>query len=476
MIKKKISKKKHGGESPLNSTARILSQALSKAAQRSTMSPTYCESLSAFLNKAYSTRNRAFHNISHAHDVAAVTSGSGTAQLAALFHDVVYFQIDWTNRKEITGLFAPFFVTRSHSLKITKIKNNPWAEALIQLFGFNDGDQIFPSSGLNEFLSAWIAIQKLQGKVSPLNLLKVSTCIQATIPLWAAVNARPMEVPFILKRNLERAIKTLKLRAPEGYVEEAIAEAVEMANLDVMSFAYLNPRNFLYNSWALVGESNPSLQGALFTVTQFKEAIAKMEGFFSILKPTSIFRQFNHEPTTHEMKQLQKSAEQNLKIGSLYILLRLVDTCMIESIALLTGGDAPLEMFIGPKASRRESDPATISRFLNYKILRNKGASKSSVVLDLLSTKSAFRSAFDSKGAPLAAYLYERMSQSDCEQAITAVRKYIANEISPSDYLTLLRSDLVLSVINAIAKIAFTRKDSLEDLARNFRLLQKHAA
>jgi hypothetical protein len=459
-IRKPVKGSKIIHESSINSTAQLLKKTLTKISVSDGVSDKFCEELSCFLNRSYSTRNRAFHTIHHAQDVARVTSESPTAQLAALFHDVVYFQVDWARRPELRNLFSPFEITLDKKLIIPNT-NDTWAAALLDVFGYNEGDELHSLRGLNELLSAWVAIQKLRGKISTLKLLKVVACIQATIPVWSYSNFK--DAPFRLKHNIQVAANRIRIKIPTGFLDEALAEATEVANQDVMSFAAASPRTFLYNSWSLIAESNPALQGPHFTISQYKEAIAKMTNFITNLNPELIFRQFNNRPDTSEMNRLRDMATTNLRVGAHYLQLRLTEVCIVDAIAQMSGGDGPLEMFVGPRIHRRGDQAHNIEAFLKGavpKLKRNHDEVKS-----LLAKESAFRSSFDSKGAPIASYLFHRLTDTESEIIFNLTHQYLRGEISSETYLIGFRPELIREITLAVANVASTRKSEIEKLA-----------
>ena len=167
--------------SPIVVVAKLVSKVFSDLGLEG--SPLFYEELSVFINHVYGTRNRTFHDVYHALEVGEGCAPIG--KLAALFHDVVYIQVDRSRSPALRDCFNVFDPKEGLELKIPEedvLTGDPWRVAITTLFGVKPGDTLKPFSGINEFLSAWVAIQKCRTHISNGDLLKLILCIEATVP------------------------------------------------------------------------------------------------------------------------------------------------------------------------------------------------------------------------------------------------------------------------------------------------------
>ncbi|HRK01248.1 MAG TPA: hypothetical protein PLH57_01160, partial [Oligoflexia bacterium] len=246
------------------------------------------ERLSHFINIVYGTRNRAFHDVGHALGVG--TGCTAIGQLAALFHDVVYLQVDRSRLNELRSLFGVFDPGDSLELTIPAqetLERDPWRHALVTLFGFKAGQKLGPFTGVNEFLSGWVAVQKLKNLVEAKELIQILACIEATIPFRGEQDAPSASEKLLA--NLRAASDLLAVNLNVTELEESIGEAVRVSNNDVMGFGLQEPEVFIYNSWALLYEGNPALQNDYYTLIKYREPLLRLESFLGSLNPRKIF-------------------------------------------------------------------------------------------------------------------------------------------------------------------------------------------
>jgi hypothetical protein len=422
------------------------------------ISPLELEKLSCFINDVYGTRNRAFHDVKHALSVGEGCSALG--KLAALMHDVVYLQIDHSRLPELRSLFGIFDPKNCLELVIPfGLEGNFWAEAVVGVFGFNSGEKITTHSGLNEFLSAWAAIQKLSTYLNTHQLLAVVAGIEATIPFRG--DQQNPSVSEALEENLEAINKHLSIGLTYSEIRAAVLESVKISNNDIQGFGLEEPENFIHSSWALLYEGNPALQNSYFTITEYREPLQRLETFYSNMKPTQIFLHYESFPQAGELTRLQEGAHRNLTIGKSYVRAKLLDTAILEAFAFLSGGDAPLEFFTGPKPSRRESKSARIEQFLNWDTVSQNHANKDERVIRLLNDGRAFRSKFDVRTALFAAYLYLSLTHEQMDQAYTLACRFFKREITPQAFLAAIPDQLVFHIGEVIGLVAWTRADAI---------------
>jgi len=417
------------------------------------------ERISWVLNRAYRTRNRIFHNIDHAIGVGENCSPLG--QIAALFHDVVYIQVDRSRIKELRETFGVFDPKDSLELTINEdALSDPLARALTVLFGFSLGQKIGPFSGINEFLSAWFAIQTLEPFLSKNQLLHIAACIESTIP-FRGEEKNPTTFERLVS-NLYAAAALLNCEMSENEIENAVFDAVRISNNDIRGFGLEEPEEFIQNSWALLYESNPSLQTAFFSIKQYREPLQRLERFLSGLTPSKIFAQYKEFPNTATLDRLLLGARSNLEVGVQYIKAKLLDTAILEAFADITGGDCPLELFTGPKPKRRESSVVRIEHFLKWDKISYNQTDKDFRVIRLLNDGRTFRSRFDIKTALFASYLYQSLDIETFEKLYGKATQFFNREIEAHTFLSLFPDELINSIGETLIFTARTRSAAIK--------------
>ena len=423
------------------------------------------EELSCFLNRAYSNKGRHFHGIGHAHCVSEIPSGSPTATLAGLFHDVIYLQLDRDNAEEIKTLVEPFVLQPNYSLILPESSKDPWVRVLMKIFGFKSQQEVKIGTGLNEFLSAWAAIQKLKFHLKASDLLQIVVNIYATMPYWGFKGSSE-SFSEVLSGRVRLSLIELSLDAPQKFIDRIITECVEVGNQDVMNFAEKDLRLFLSNTWSLLTEINPNLGKRYFTTFTYRNALVGMDAFMSSLDYKFIFRSHCGSPSLNELTKLEQLAKKNISLGSYYIKFRVLEACLVSSFAELSDGDGPLEMFVGPKPDRREGNVLSIDQFFetNFKSAPLDHNPTYREVWDLLAGESPFRSSFDGKSSVIASFLFKNLNQEEFQNAFSMALKYAKGACLPRQYLETLPPDIVRPLLKAAIEISFTRRDALSRL------------
>ena len=427
-----------------------------------------CENLSCFLNQVYSTRNRAFHDVSHAIEVGEGASPIG--QLAALFHDVVYIQVDRSRLPELRSLFGVFDPCDKLELELPSeetLARDPWRKAVVTLFGFSAGQRLGVFSGLNEFLSAWITLQKIRTFLTNKQVLQIITCIEATIPFRA--DQEGITVVEKLRANLVRAGSILRVEFDEAELDFAVREAVRVSNNDVRGFGLQEPEVFIYNSWALLYENNPSLQNNLFSVVKYREPLQKLEAFLGGMSSKKLFLSYKGYPGERKLQELLDGAAINLRVGREYVRAKILDTAIIEAFAVSTVGDCPLELFTGPRPKNRESKTARIEEYLDQNRFRRLDVSRDEKVVRLLSEGRAFRSRFDMKTSIFASFIYQALNPSQFESSYTAAKEFLGRQLSAELFLGSLPPELLQYIGNVLSQVAWTRSAAILEFVSKLR-------
>jgi hypothetical protein len=330
------------------------------------------------------------------------------------------------------------------------------------IFGFEPEQTLPLYGGLNEFLSAVLATRMLQPHLRPIDLLAIVSCIEATIPFRGA-RADGRGSPELLAKRVREVCNSSTIDCTDADIERIVADAVLLANRDVASFAEPDPGMFLSATWQLIEESNAPLAAVgVYSIQEYRGALSRMEAFLRTLDPNHIFHRYKDTPGDEAFTALCAAAKRNLKFAGDYLGVKLLGIVVIEALALATGGNAPVSMFLGDiKATSGKPDrvedflpPPPTTANLDPQLL---------AVLEEGRTRAATH---DLTESPLTAFIYRSLGPNGTVNALEQSKKMLAGDLRPHDFLKALDRQMVRAVTKACAQIAVSRSEALLALER----------
>jgi hypothetical protein len=354
---------------------------------------------------------RYFHTPDHIFEVGGSTDPIEV--LAALFHDLVYVQVDQSVNFNLAYYISPLIKEvkpikgggKEH-LKIRDRSELPPDSIfllVISVFGFTPGQQLSPFAGQNEFLSAIVAAKALEPFLEAKILVQVIACIEATIP-FQMPSEDGLTASDRLYKRLQETNDRFNLELPDDEILKTVKRAVRMANRDVEGFATPSAAGFLDNTWNLLPETNHNLiNSSSYTVQEYRISLEKMAGFLNFLQPESVFRHFAGEPEEEKYQSLVEGARRNIEVARLYLGTKLVTIAFIEAISLRVGLDIPLSTMMGELPEKGNSKAKKLEDFLPiYPDAYQPKNELENTVLNLLEKGRTKSSAYDIKHSPLA--------------------------------------------------------------------------
>ena len=261
---------------------------------------------------------------------------------------------------------------------------------VLAVFGREVGDVVTPTTGLNEFASALVAAIQLGDALDREQRIAIAACIEQTIPFRTDPVQRAARAARAARRRPARARR------------DASRARCALGNRDVENFADNDPARFLDNTWKLLPESNPALHSPMvYTVRDYRIALQKMEGFLAWLPADRVFHAWGDEPKPEIHARRVARTTGNLELAVRYLRAKLYSIALVEAIAEVTGGDVPLDYFMGGLKSRRapptmqriEQLPAAAARTRAISIRRCTGCSPRAARRSRASTPGRRRSA-----------------------------------------------------------------------------------
>ncbi|MEO7108072.1 MAG: hypothetical protein ABIZ09_16980 [Rhodoferax sp.] len=418
------------------------------------------ERLAMLVHHAMASKTRAYHNSSH---VFYMCEGMKPVQvLAALFHDVVYYQLDVGFPDRCAYLLDGVTRQEGDALVLQPIPSDDEPLALCAALFDLAADQPLPLyGGMNEFLSAVVAARLLQPFLKTVDLIAVLACIEATI----AFRAPHAHGPSATDRLAQRVQRQYRPRADETntgaaqtYVDHVMTDAVALSNRDVGNFAEADPGLFLSTTWLLIEESNAPLKVAgVYTLQEYRYALTRMDSFLRSLNPAHVFQQYKGQPDLQTMDELCAAAARNITFSVDFLGAKITSIAIVEALALCTGTDGPISMFLGeirsaygrPERVEDYLPEIPVSCDVNPDLLR------------LFDIGRTLESANDLTASPITAFVYRSIGDKGTLMALAQARKMFNASLPPIAFLRSLNRDMVRAIVRACMHISLSRRDAL---------------
>jgi hypothetical protein len=422
------------------------------------------EELAILVHQAMATPARHYHTLEHVFKF--LDPADPILNLTALFHDIIYHQVDMGFLPAIWETISPYVEARDGELFIAS--HLPPDDRLLwftlDLFELEPDQSLTSSAALSEFLSAVVMIKKLAGLVPEKDLLRMVICIETTVPF----RKRPAHDACylnLLEGRLVDICARRQIPLPQDEIEAALKFAAVFANKDIDSFAEGDPGKFLDSTWKLLPETNVALRSrATYTVRDFRQALQKMETFLNSLDPDNIFSCYRGSPPPEVFELMMARAHQNLGIAREYLQLKWLAMAVVEALAEASGGDAPLSLFMGdmPKGS----DKALNFDDLLPEVELPGWVDPDAIMYKLLAVGRVSETSFDVKNSPLALLLYTSLPPSKIAVLLAQAQEMFAGRLRPEDLLAQIDRRVVVAVAKAAAAMAPTRREKLLKFTR----------
>lgn len=484
------------------------------------------EKMAVFIYESMCISARNYHSVQHVFDIIAHDRRLGDnpiAVLAACFHDCIYYHVDGgltsVQAKLLKGSYKveglnlevqdnlsdyitkhsiyKFFASEERS---ANTENRVLLLNMVEsIFGYIPGQNIsITNDGLNEFLSALVAVRMLSDHL-PLEILaQIACCIESTIPFRKIDEKTGKTHMQRLYDNMKETRDFFNLKLSDEDLVVSVQRSCLLSNSDVGNFSTTDRHWFLDNTWSLLPETNESLRNEyVYSVEHFHTALYKMYKFFGFLQPEVVFHEFQGVPDLPEMACMTQECSNNLEFGRTYVGAKLVAVSLLSAVAVLTDGDAPISLFTGDlrAAKRRGSglvtkDPSMMQRaqmmqrqtsglpfskvrvsdFLRQPLHCCEDPPEESLkqcnemVFQILAEGRRSESSFDTKRSPWAAMLYGYMGDEGLNQILTEHTLYPMTQEHAWNLLRALPPIPVHSIVGIICSHALSRQDKILDV------------
>ncbi len=427
-----------------------------------TVDPEQLSQIADLIVQTMTGRWRYFHTPEHIFMVGG--DDDPIEVLAALFHDVVYVQVDQFVNFNLSYYIAPYVREVQGQLFIRNAKelpNDRIFDLVIEIFNMTPGQALSPMTGQNELLSALVAAKVFEHSLPLAIVVQIVTIIEATIPFRFKTEDGLSAVDLLFDRLIS-VNQRFEVGMSESELRETILRSVRLSNRDVGGFSIPSAAQFLDNTWNLLPETNHNLHNSSsYTVSQYRQALQKMEGFMNFLTPERIFHRFEGEPDEETFNNLVKGARNNLEVAKLYLRSKLVPIAILEALSLKFGRDVSLTTMMGELPSSGISC-AYLVDFLpdvpDAHPLRNELEQE---VFDLLE-KGRYKGAdYDLNNSPLTTFLVKYSGFDEVERLYVRAKEFFKGELSGNEFLSECHPEVIQIVTQGVLNLFDSRKDAL---------------
>lgn len=462
---------RNGYRSNIHSSIRKLIMLLAEGfdGMKKSVDPHDIEKMASIIHQVMSAKYRKYHNLNHIFSISRQNIPH-FSKLAAIFHDLVYLSVDRRIHPLLVPYLQEFKFDDQFECNLPNLESDPMLRMIANVFNLESGQKVTPRNGLNEFLSAVVACRMLPEVFSPWELLKITACIEATIP-FRAYDKEDLSPLDQLANRITRMKLEGSFTPTQEDVNSLVTAAKNFAVLDLEGFFSMDLGYFLAQTWDLILENNPLFRNPLYTVKQYRMAIQKVLTFYKSLNPKTLPPKFSsaHDPNEEEENMRSWWTQINLETGCLYLEAKLLSTAILEAIAESSGGDCPISLIIGESPNDEPSPKAPLEYYLDYNIPEDHDGIRLTVHAVLLSGREK-PSGFDFKHSPLSTFLYERLRDKKKQEILQKSYAMFSNEGKPLDVLAAVPAPLLETIINAVSIISWTRRDSLKALKQKLGL------
>lgn len=424
------------------------------------------EQLACLVHNAMMGVNRRFHTPEHVFTICK-NLGKPLQRLSAIFHDLVYYQIDECFPPNTEKLLHQFVEEQDGQVKIRHdfpAEDSPLAKMCLLIFGFEHGEVLSPFSGLNEFLSALIAVHELRKVLTTQHLVGIAAMIEGTIP-FRLKNAENKTNPQVLAERLQQVNSLYQVGLDDENIDEIVTQSVDLANKDVENFSDKDTGRFLDNTWLLLSESNKSLsllRDYSYQIPKYRQGLSNMELFLNVLQPDSIFHEYKSFPPPPVFAEMNRRAKQNILIAREYLGAKLLSISIIEALAECSGGKyVPVSMFTGGIRNHLNSDTERAEDYLPP-LPDSRAENCNPVVLNLLEYGRSSETSFDMKQSPISAFIYQAFGSQKTKNCLAEAKRMFNEEISAEAFLQTLDAKTLDAFARACAELAPTRREALK--------------
>ena len=420
------------------------------------------ERLAILLHESLTHESRGFHGVAHVFEISA--SATPLQLLAAFSRDVIKgCDVLPTSLQEYV---AGVVISGDDGIPIHLVQkmDSSRDRMVAAIFGFHPGDSLESlhqwKGGMDVFMST-IAASRLYADLSEAQLLQLMAILEATIPFRPSPEGQPTAQEALFQR-ISKVNQEYSIGLSEKELIDTVQQGADLLNRVVGNMVTDDLAIFLDHTWSLLPEENASLRRrSLVLLSEYLSALHGMSQFLAQLPPSAVYVTFRQVPVDREVAEFRRQLEVNLKLARLYLDARLLVAALVMAFALLTGGDGPKVLFFGDlpsvhKASRRLGE--------GLELPEDAGDCEGSVYEILRGNTPLDESTFDTRSAPLAAFVYRALGNEGLRSTLALAADEPMSAENARTLLERLPPSVLSTVAREIATIATSRRGRIQAL------------
>jgi hypothetical protein len=167
-------------------------------------------------------------------------------------------------------------------------------------------------------------------------------------------------------------------------------------------------------------------------------------------------------PDDEELNEKLDQCSQNLELGKKYVGAKLLSMSLLTAFAELTGGDAPMSLFMGDLPSRHHVSSQIEDALPLPSAYKLKRCDQD--VYSILAHGRKTETDFDIRQSPLAAYLYAYLGDEGLTKILEGHKWYPIEEENGIELLAAFPREVVEAVARNMRKVALSRADMIKEV------------
>jgi hypothetical protein len=200
----------------------------------------------------------------------------------------------------------------------------------------------------------------------------------------------------------------------------------------------------------------------MYTLQEYRRGLTRMDAFLRRLDPADVFQQFKGQPADSEMRALRDAASRNIGFACDFLGAKITSIAIVEALALCTGTDGPISMFLGDIRSPY-GRPERVDDLLPA---APTAEAIDAELLHVFEKGRTLESSNDLTTSPMTAFIYRSVGRAGMQVTLDQAHKMFDGVLAPLAFLRGLNRDMLRAIIHACASIALSRKDALLVLER----------
>jgi hypothetical protein len=297
-------------------------------------------SLAELIVDSMSTPSRVYHSMQHIldimEDIDVDEDEHPIPVLAALFHDVIYLNMDSNLSTAQAEILSNILVQDADTSKPLALQI-PVSDSSIDMVRLLFGFDLRPGQGSNEYISALLAVRVLSPYLNLKHLVQLTACIEASVPFRPVIDGNTA-----MERLHGRLVHTNR-ECGAGLSEPELVETVHMAaffsNCDLGSFCQKDPSVFLNNTWKLLPEWKPALLSESCRLQDLYDAFLLLHERYRQTDVELIFQHFRGFPAASDLEDMRQRARENLSVVGEYVSVRLLQVRVLLDLLKVATND-----------------------------------------------------------------------------------------------------------------------------------------